>query len=48
MAEARLRLPPMSLSFLEESRRVLNLRMREELGVAPAFHDLDAGIRASL
>jgi len=35
-------------SFLGESRRVDNRRLTEELGVALAFHDLDAGIRASL
>ena len=35
-------------SFLGESRRVDNRRMREELGVALAYADLDAGIRASL
>jgi nucleoside-diphosphate-sugar epimerase len=35
-------------SFLRESRRVDNRRMREVLGVALAYHDLDAGIRASL
>ncbi len=35
-------------SFLGESRRVDNRRMREELRVALAYQDLDAGIRASL
>ncbi len=35
-------------SFLRESRRVDNRRMREELGIALLYHDLDAGIRASL
>jgi len=35
-------------SFLGESRRVDNRRMREVLGVALVYHDLDAGIRASL
>lgn len=35
-------------SFLGESRRVSNHRMLDELGVALAYHDLDAGIRASL
>lgn len=35
-------------SFLGESRRVDNRRMREELGVAIAYRDLDEGIRASL
>jgi nucleoside-diphosphate-sugar epimerase len=37
-----------SWSFLGESRRVDNRRMLDELGVALAFRDLDAGIRASL
>ena len=37
-----------SWSFLRESRRVENRRMLDELGVRPAFADLDAGIRASL
>lgn len=35
-------------SFLSESRRVENRRMLDELGVALAYQDLDAGIRASL
>ncbi len=35
-------------SFAAESRRVDNRRMLEELGIRLAFHDLDAGIRASL
>ena len=38
----------MAWSFLGESRRVDNRRMLNELGVALAYHDLDAGIRASL
>jgi nucleoside-diphosphate-sugar epimerase len=37
-----------SWSFLSESRRVDNARMLTELGVTLAYHDLDAGIRASL
>ena len=48
MSEARKTLSAVSWSFLGESRRVANRRMLEELGVALAFHDLDAGIRASL
>ena len=47
-AEARARLSASSWSFLGESRRVDNRRMREELGVPLAYGDLDAGIRASL
>ncbi len=35
-------------SFLGESRRVGNARLRDELGVSLAYADLDAGIRASL
>ena len=47
-AEARARFSDSSWSFLGESRRIDNQRMREELGVALAYQDLDAGIRASL
>jgi nucleoside-diphosphate-sugar epimerase len=47
-AEAHARLAGTTREFLGESRRVDNRRMREELGVEPAYHDLDAGIRASL
>lgn len=47
-AEAARTLPESAWSFLRESRRVDNRRMREELGVALEFRDLDAGIRASL
>jgi nucleoside-diphosphate-sugar epimerase len=47
-AEARARFSESSWSFLGESRRIDNRRMREELGVALAYEDLDAGIRASL
>jgi nucleoside-diphosphate-sugar epimerase len=47
-AEARERFSESSWSFLGESRRVDNRRLREELGVALAYADLDAGIRASL
>lgn len=39
---------PAAWSFLGESRRVDSRRLREELGVALAYRDLDAGIRASL
>jgi nucleoside-diphosphate-sugar epimerase len=47
-AQARERLSESSWSFLGESRRVDNRRLREELGVALQYADLDAGIRASL
>jgi len=47
-ADAKRALSESSWSFLAESRRVDNRRMLDELGVALEFHDLDAGIRASL
>lgn len=47
-AEAQRTFSPSSWSFLGESRRVANRRLREELGVQLAYEDLDAGIRASL
>jgi nucleoside-diphosphate-sugar epimerase len=47
-AEARASFSASAWSFLGESRRVDNRRLTEQLGVALAFHDLDAGIRASL
>jgi nucleoside-diphosphate-sugar epimerase len=47
-AEARRTFSASTWSFLGESRRVGNRRLLEELGVALAYHDLDAGIRASL
>jgi nucleoside-diphosphate-sugar epimerase len=47
-AEAQKTSSAMSWSFLSESRRVDNRRMREELGVQLEYADLDAGIRASL
>jgi nucleoside-diphosphate-sugar epimerase len=48
LADARERISPGMLSFLVESRRVDNRRMREELGVEPRYASLDAGIAASL
>jgi hypothetical protein len=48
LADAQKTFSPLSWSYLSESRRVANRRMLDELGVALAFHDLDAGIRASL
>ena len=48
LAEAPGRISPGMLSFLVESRRVDNRRMREELGVEPRYARLDAGIAASL
>lgn len=41
-------LTPAMLSFLDESRRVDNRRMREELGVVLRYPDFESGIRASL
>jgi nucleoside-diphosphate-sugar epimerase len=47
-AEAQAAFTASAWSFLGESRRVDNRRLTETLGVALAYHDLDAGIRASL
>jgi hypothetical protein len=47
-AEAQRVLKPGMLSYLDESRRVDNRRMREELGVELLYPTLDAGLRASL
>jgi nucleoside-diphosphate-sugar epimerase len=47
-ADAAKTFPAVAWSFSGESRRVDNRRMLDELGVALAFEDLDAGIRASL
>ena len=44
MGEARRLLGPAMLSYLSESRRLDARRMREELGVALRFPDLDAGL----
>lgn len=46
MAEARQRLNPGLLSFLEESRRLDNRRMLEELGVTLRYPDLASGLPA--
>jgi len=48
MAEARQRLSPALLSYLDESRRVRNDRLLKDLGVVLAYADPEAGIRASL
>jgi nucleoside-diphosphate-sugar epimerase len=48
LAEARGRIAPGTLSFLLESRLVDNRRMREVLGVAPAYGRCTDGIAASL
>ena len=36
------------LSYLSESKRISNRRMREELGVEPKYPDLDSGLAACL
>lgn len=46
--EARRTFGQSRLSFLEESRRLDNRRMREVLRVEPRYADAEAGIRASL
>jgi nucleoside-diphosphate-sugar epimerase len=46
--EARLSLSAERMSFLDESRRISNRRMLQELGVSLKYADLAAGIRASL
>ena len=37
---------PGMLSYLAESRRLVNRRLREELGVSLAYPTLDAGLTA--
>lgn len=46
--EARRTLPSSRLSFLEESRRLDNRKMREVLGISPRYANAEEGIRASL
>ena len=46
MAEARRVLSPGMLSFLQDSRRLDNRRMCEELGVTLRYPDLETGLRA--
>jgi nucleoside-diphosphate-sugar epimerase len=48
MEEAQLTFSVERLSFLNESRRVSNERMRRHLGVEPRYADYREGIRASL
>ncbi len=48
MVEAQLTFTPDRLSFLSESRHVLNERMRKHLGVKLKYADYAEGIRASL
>lgn len=46
MSEAREQLTAAMLSFIEESRRIDNRKMREELGVALLYPDLESGLVA--
>ncbi len=46
--EASDTLSPQMLSFMNESRRIDNRRMREELGVEPLYPDLASGLAACL
>lgn len=48
MEEARRTFSPAMLSYLEESRRLDNRKMREELGVELLYPDLDHGLPACL
>jgi nucleoside-diphosphate-sugar epimerase len=48
LAEARGRLSQVMLSYLTESRRLDNRRMREELGVVLQYPDLASGLRSCL
>jgi nucleoside-diphosphate-sugar epimerase len=48
MAEAERRFSPAMLSYLRESRRIDNRRLRERLGVALRYPDLREGLHASL
>lgn len=47
-AEAQTRLTPQLLSFLNESRRLVNRRMKHELGLRLAYPTVDAGIADAL
>lgn len=48
MEEARVTMSAERMSFLDESRRVSNARMTNDLGVRLKYADIDAGIRACL
>jgi nucleoside-diphosphate-sugar epimerase len=48
MEEARISMSEDRLSFLDESRRVDNSRLLDELRVQLRYADVDDGIRASL
>ncbi len=46
LSAAREQLTPAMLSFIEESRRIDNRKMREELGVELRYPDLESGLAA--
>lgn len=46
LAEARTALTPAMLSFIEESRRIDNRKLREELGVKLLYPDLASGLES--
>ena len=48
LAEARTRLTPALLSFLDESKRLLTSRMREDLAVTLRYPDLESGLPSCL
>ncbi len=48
LEEARRELGPGMLAFALASRRVLNRRLTEDLGVTLRYADLETGVRASL
>ncbi|MFQ6021816.1 MAG: hypothetical protein ACE5NW_03765 [Acidiferrobacterales bacterium] len=48
MEQAKQALTSEMLSYLGESRRVDNRRMREELGVTPRYSTLEAGLAVSV
>jgi nucleoside-diphosphate-sugar epimerase len=48
LAQARTELSTGMQSYLAESKRLDNRRMREELGVAPRYPDLAQGLAACL
>lgn len=47
-AEARERLTPAMWSFIEESKRLTTLRLRDELGFVPRYPNLEAGLPSCL
>ncbi|MES1195725.1 MAG: SDR family NAD(P)-dependent oxidoreductase, partial [Steroidobacter sp.] len=48
LEHAHLTLDTVMLSYLDESRRISNSRMTDELGIKLKYADVDEGIRASL